>query len=90
MSKDDGGAAFPDPDFYHGMSLRDYFAGQALAECEWPDWDIPDPRRATDEEVARRCYDIATAMVAEKRRREFIDKDVDKPQPTEVDSDCNA
>ena len=28
---DDGGDAFPHPDDSFGMSLRDYFAGQALA-----------------------------------------------------------
>jgi len=29
--KNNGGAAFPRPKYEPGMSLRDYFAGQALA-----------------------------------------------------------
>lgn len=50
-----------------GMSLRDWFAGQALigylAETKHPD-------NATPSIVAKWCYANADAMLAEKRRRE--------------------
>ena len=59
---DYGGPAFPtEPNtqrgFYkhHGMSLRDWFAGQALACC----MDGRDRRQA-----ARTCYELADAMLA--------------------------
>lgn len=59
-----GGSAFPwhevtpDGDLYHqhgGMTLRDYFAGQVLGMCAH---DI-----CEGEDVARRCYAIADAML---------------------------
>lgn len=78
---DNGGSAFPqhgwtnDPYVLErmksqgGMSLRDYFAGQALAgemigteEYVWHDRDAA--------KCAERCYHFADAMLAEKARRE--------------------
>lgn len=71
MSKD-GGPAFPmqflginrgalsyeDTNNQEGMSLRDYFAGQAMQSLA---------RRATDFEVmAAYCYDMADAMLQER------------------------
>lgn len=42
----------------HGMSLRDYFAGQALTEAfQNGDTEIH------DDVMARRCYEIADAML---------------------------
>lgn len=67
---DDGGRAFPQSCDHEGfpgrgeegMSLRDYFAGQALAallSCgrdEWP-WEAE----------ARNAYDAADAMIAARK-----------------------
>lgn len=66
-----GGPAYPlavetGPDFYgrkshkveQGMSLRDYFAGQALAS-----WPVADHGSDADD-LARKCYALADAMLA--------------------------
>jgi hypothetical protein len=78
----DGGPAFPTPDLYgpggvaqvqgdSGMSLRDYFAAQALrgiATCE-PDSVSGSTARTSAEdsgvraEVAWSCYEMADAML---------------------------
>lgn len=42
-----------------GMTLRDYFAGQALIQCS--DWDKP-------EEAARHTYCVADAMLKARER----------------------
>ncbi|MBA8838199.1 hypothetical protein [Ochrobactrum sp. RH2CCR150] len=68
MSTSHGGPAFPSTVeagedrfgnkshvFYRGMTLRDYFAGQALAS-----WPITD--HSTD--LASKCYALADAMLA--------------------------
>lgn len=61
--------AFPNSGF-SGMTLRDWFAGQALSGFS----GINDPYDSAGEfswdpwEIARRCYDIADAMIAEKER----------------------
>jgi hypothetical protein len=72
MAIDDGGAAFPRSpvrlvnssgdvswfDEQDGMSLRDYFAGQALAgSMNYAG------KTLTDERFALRCYEIADAML---------------------------
>ena len=63
-----GGAAFPNavPNEYQyascGMTLRDYFAGQALAGAGEVDY-------VTIEIMAKRCYEIADAMLAERATR---------------------
>jgi hypothetical protein len=75
---DDGGPAFPyreradDALVEPGLTLRDYFAGQALAGMlanpKWPNCDrLPD---AEEKCAAHWAYDQADAMIAEKRRRE--------------------
>ena len=70
MSKDNGGPAFPAPCDgenwmnWKGMSLRGYYAGQALANSAWetvPIQEIPT--------IAKDCYDCADAMLAERERR---------------------
>ena len=59
---DDGGPAVP---FYEGhggvpgMTLRDYFAGQALAGPCADGWQI--------ESVVKCCYEIADAMIAARK-----------------------
>lgn len=57
---DDGGMAFPCDEFDHGMTLRDYFAGQAImgylsvtAENDWF--------------MAQRAYAIADAMLKARK-----------------------
>ena len=77
MTKKDGGPAFPNRGdnsdkwpYYDGMTLRDWFAGQALA-C-LATWSInTDPENPTmvnpiNEELAKECYATADAMLAER------------------------
>lgn len=67
----DGGPAFPSActnnseDVRHGMSLQDYFAGQALGASD------QDRFRgvASDSDVARRCYELPDAMILEREKR---------------------
>ena len=61
MSKENGGQAFPEVGISRGMTLRDYFAGQAL--CEY--WDV----ELDDERVAEKCYGIADAMIKERGKQ---------------------
>ncbi len=72
----DGGAAFPlippagtdgvgYPYPESGMSLRDWFAGQYLSS-----FTKTGPGGA--EEVARQCYKMADAMLAEKMRQPTV------------------
>ena len=71
--KDDGGPAFPKDyqvnpyngeQYWHseGMTLRDWFAGQALMGmvATKPYEDTP----VTKAEAARHCYEMAAAMIA--------------------------
>ena len=73
MSRDDTELAFPSDRFGHtGMSLRDYFAGQALAghdmECGLVDECLS---RGQISIIAFNCYAIADAMM--KERKAFSD-----------------
>jgi len=85
MSKTDtGGPAFPSEGEGHGdsnywdmgMTLLDYFAGQAmqgeLASQEFaPDGGYYYANDKSNRyNLAEKCYNIAEAMIAEKRRRE--------------------
>lgn len=68
MKDDNGGAAFPVP-WPHGppdegMSLRDWFAGQALAGMGQRFYEETMPS-----EGSRAAYDWADAMIAERKRR---------------------
>lgn len=76
---DDGGQAFPlsakhtpgdgsITSMIGGMSLLDYYAGQALAGYRACDFAVSSKK----ENVARWCLDDAEAIVAEKRKRESI------------------
>ena len=67
---DDGGPAFPNrgvnshgPSNYDGMTLRDWFAGQALIG------ELAAANMATSEALARCSYGMADAMLAERNRR---------------------
>ena len=70
-TKDDGGAAFPlhpgiAPEWTAstGMTLRDWFAGQALA-CVYRRFECgSDPMT---EDLAFQAYAIADAMIAERK-----------------------
>lgn len=80
MRKPDGGPAFPVPvreeerwefGYPDGMTLRDWFAGQALAgglsycgDGQRGSWH----NNANPETVARLCYDYADAMLKERDR----------------------
>jgi len=68
MSKETGGPAFPVklepgesymPAEQDGMTLRDYFAGQALAEMALD-------YQTKIEHIAERCYMLADAMIKER------------------------
>ena len=73
MSKiDDGGPAFPmatvDGWFQIGMTLRQWFAGQALAGICVNDeyWRLNEEYRGKSaSELAHRAYQVADAMIAE-------------------------
>jgi hypothetical protein len=57
----------PGCEIYDGMTLRDYFAGQALASVKAPDIlvGIPETERVL-ERHARRMYRMADAMLKER------------------------
>jgi len=75
-SSNDGGAAFTLVDGYHGdgrhrggesgMTLRDYFAGQALAGFI----AASTGRDVHGQPAARMCYQMADAMLAARERKE--------------------
>ena len=60
-----GGPAYPVPmnNCDHGMTLRDYFAGQALAIVMGRFGRDHEP---SDEDIAMYAYFIANAMIAER------------------------
>ena len=72
---DDGGHAFPRPEgesetSNDGMTLRDWFAGQAMAKLvELSEGDYRSPDAAV-QAVGRAAYMYADAMIAEKRQME--------------------
>lgn len=79
IEKDDGGAAFPHMmatghrDYAGGMSLRDWFAGQALPEiiriASAGELEALDGERA-GQAIARSAYEAADAMLAERAKAE--------------------
>lgn len=69
----DGGPVFPIPkEDWLGMTLRDWFAGQALAMLGDPKVGNPvcDPEenRNIDRRLAEACYGIADAMIEARRK----------------------
>lgn len=69
MRQNDGGPAFPGPeshgDDHEGMSLRDYFAAQAIVAAAHADTALSrDDEEA--QKVAKRAYALADAMIAER------------------------
>lgn len=80
MTPADGGAAFPSvclgdpghPSSLPGMSLRDWFAGQALAGM-MANANIPfsaDYAECEPAQIASAIYDIADASIAERAARQ--------------------
>ena len=68
MTKDTGGPAFPESldgkGPFGGMTLLDYFAGQAVLSA-------PDYQRTCDPALtAKWAYEVAAAMLVEKHNRE--------------------
>jgi len=65
----DGGAAYPRQDDSNfgemGMSLRDYFAGQALAGAMSTVGNVDYIRYHV---MAKDCYDAADAMIVERNK----------------------
>lgn len=66
---EDGGATFPLPGSYYskGMTLRDYFAGQALAGMMAGEAGHPSSP-ATSKDIAEFAYIMADAMIAERSK----------------------
>ncbi len=62
--KNDGGSAFPSPGVgQYGMSLRDWFAGQALTDLVGSTVGVQVPV------VVKAAYEIADAMIAEREKQ---------------------
>lgn len=59
-SINNGGPAFPTRDYDPGMTLRDYFAGQALANSYSQDAN-------NDKLVAKWAYQVADAMLEARK-----------------------
>ena len=70
MSKiDDGGPAFPKGPLQTGMSLRDWFAGQALvAHASTSEWEMLDD--LAQKNLAEASYEMADAMLAARSKGE--------------------
>lgn len=80
MARDDGGSAFPSVEYdrdsagqmsprytEYGMSLRDYFAGQALAGMAMTvNWFEPEDQSG----AAVASYRIADAMLAQREKED--------------------
>jgi len=80
-----GGPAFPVPDLHHangqvqrgsdGMTLLDWFAGQALAGLI----GLAARHDCVMDDIAKDTYNQASAMLAEKARREAVVKESSTP-----------
>lgn len=73
----DGGPAFPGTEFYderpigacEGMSLRDYFAGQALAAfTRGFDQEHTHSNPGNTPTIAQKCYQMADALLEARKR----------------------
>ncbi len=79
----DGGSAFPIPDSHHangqvqygsnGMTLRDYFAGQAMTAIindEWRKNCGKEPYQYIARGISSDAYEIADAMILYRSKNE--------------------
>lgn len=68
-TKDSGGSAFPIPQTGRsGMTLRDYFAGQAISEIiSFCANDTRMKNESAPEAFARKSYEIADAMIEARK-----------------------
>lgn len=66
---DDGGQAFPRAGGlgWEGMTLRDYFAGQALAGVLANLAQMDSHVRSDQARFASDCYEMADAMIAQRK-----------------------
>ena len=65
---DDGGCAFPEIEYgSSGMTLRDYFAGQALGNCETTVPGSCCQRYELAVNIASFSYEVADAMIAKRK-----------------------
>ena len=69
MASGDGGPAFPVTRGHgevgkHGMTLRDYFAGQALAVLG--NSQLFRAEKPTDKAIAKAAYELADVMLVER------------------------
>ncbi len=79
----DGGSAFPvaiTPEMeieQNGMSIRDFFAAQALAgimangnpdAATMFDYKARESKRTSAQQIALTCYELADAMIAEREK----------------------
>lgn len=64
----DGGPAFPNPQplVSSGMSLRDYFAAAAIGPVLGLASKTSSPEWADGKKMARCCYEMADAMLAQR------------------------
>lgn len=76
-TKPDGGSAFPRQPLWQidgsqvslvqeGMTLRDYFAGQALINMSHP--EVLKVSEVDASCIAEACYEVADAMLAERAK----------------------
>ena len=78
MPKDTGGSAFPNG-YHHGMTLRDYFAGQALVGLFSNMMALGAIKSMSKESedadalIARAVYGQADVMIAERNKGEQDD-----------------
>ena len=63
MNNKNGEPAFPDSDGQTGITLRDYFAAKALKTRPWSVRPYD-----TRSEIAKDCYAMADAMLAEREK----------------------
>ena len=71
MAVDDGGSAFPlhgkVEHGLEGLSIRDYFAGQVIGHLQGS-FHAESGAINIDVATARRAYEIADAMICERKR----------------------
>jgi hypothetical protein len=71
LDKPGNPSAFPRPsNGSYGMTLRDYFAGQALASIPTRQWDHVGDGKAMMAAWAQCAYGVADAMLAERAKSE--------------------